>query len=71
MAEDTEINNVVDFTAYRMQRHAEALWDAGDATAAEALWDALEGYLQGVCDVQFIGGKTYLTPIDLDFGETT
>ena len=71
MAEDTEINNVVDFTAYRMQRHAEACYDVGDVEGAEALWDALEGYLQGVCDVQFIGGKTYLTPIDLDFGETT
>ena len=71
MAEDTEINNVVDFTAYRMQRHAEAFYDQGDVESAEALWDALESYLAGMCDVQFIGGNTYLKPLDLDFGEAT
>ncbi len=71
MAEGKEINNVIDFTAYRMQRHAEAFYAQGDVESAEALWDALEGYLEGVCDVKFIGGKTYLTPVDLDFGEAT
>ncbi len=69
MAEDIEINNVVDFTAYRIQRNAKALWDSGDVKAAEVMWDALEVYLQGSCEVQFIEGRTYLKPIDADFAE--
>ena len=69
MAEDTQINNVVDFTAYRIQRNAESLWEKGDTKSAEIMWDALEAYLQGLCEVQFIEGKTYLKPVDLDFGE--
>ena len=69
MAEDIEENNVYDFAAYRMQRDAEAYCLAGDHEAAEALWEAIEAYLQGLCTVTFIEGRTYLTPTDLDFGE--
>ncbi len=69
MAEDTQINNVVDFTAYRIQRNAESLWEKGDTKSAEIMWDALEAYLQGLCEVQFIEGKTYLKPVALDFSE--
>jgi hypothetical protein len=62
MVEDTEINNVYDFTAYRMQRTAEGLFEAGKLDQATTLWEALEAYLQGLCDVQFIEGKTYISP---------
>jgi hypothetical protein len=69
MAEDTKENNIYDFTAYRMQKTAEVLYASGDLDSAEALWEALEAYLEGLCDVQFVGGKTYLTPIDGDLAE--
>ena len=69
MAEDTKENNVYDFTAYRMQRTAEVLYASGDLDNAEALWDALEAYLQGLCTVTFVEGKTYLTPTNNDMAE--
>ena len=71
MAEDIEENNVYDFAAYRMQRDAEAYSLAGDHDAAEALWEAIEAYLQGLCTVTFIEGRTYLTPANFDLVEAT
>ena len=71
MAEDIEENNVYDFTAHRMQRDAEACYAAGDHEGAEALWDAIEAYLQGLCTVTFVEGRTYLTPANFDMGEAT
>ena len=69
MAEGTEKNNVLDFTAYRIERRADALYAEGKMTHARALYEALEAYLSGECEVQFIEGKTYISPRQDDNAE--
>ena len=69
MSEGTEINNVIDFAAYRMEREVQSLRTTGQHESAEALAEALDAYLLGLCTVAFIEGKTYLTPTEAFFAE--
>ena len=66
MAEGKENNNVIDFTAYRIQRLAETLVAEGDLGNATALYEALDAYTAGLCTVAFIDGNTYITPVGED-----
>ena len=60
MAEDTEINNVIDFTAHKL-RHLEATFaDQGDFALAYAMGEALERYKQGDIEIIFSGGLPYM-----------
>ena len=71
MTEGTEKNNVIDFTAYRLGKRAEALYAEGNVTHAHALYEALEDYLSGSCEVHFIEGKTYIRRLANDNPEAS
>ena len=59
MAEDEEINNVIDFTAHKL-RHLEATFAAeGNLSNAFAMQDALERYKRGDIEIIFSGGLPY------------
>ena len=59
MAEDEEINNVIDFTAHKL-RHLEATFaDEGEFALAYAMGDALERYKRGDIEIIFSGGLPY------------
>ena len=53
---DRPLDNVADFTAYKMRSLIEDLADQGLVDYANALQDALDSYLLGDIDLAFIDG---------------
>ncbi len=59
MAEDTEINNVIDFTERKLMRLEATFAAEGNVVNAFAMKDALERYIRGDIEIIFSGGLPY------------
>ena len=57
---ENDIDNLVDFTAYKMRSIIEDLAKQGRADYAMAIQDALDSYLLGEIDITFIDGWPYV-----------
>jgi len=57
---DTAIDNLADFTAYKIRSLIEDLAKQGRAEYANAVQDALDAYLLGQVDIGFIDGWPYV-----------
>jgi len=53
---DNELDNLADFTAYKMRSIVEDLAKRGHTDHASAVQDALAAYLLGEIDIGFIDG---------------
>lgn len=60
MAEDTEINNVIDFTEHKLLRLESDAAHEGDFALAMAIGDALTRYKEGSVQIYFKDGIPYL-----------
>ena len=59
MAEDEEINNVIDFTERKLMRLEATFAAEGNLPNAFAMKDALERYKRGDIEIIFSGGLPY------------
>ena len=59
----TTHNNVADFTAYKMRSLIARLDKLGDTDSAYALQGALDAYLLGDVDIDFIDGWPHILDI--------
>ncbi len=57
---DIELDNVADFTAYKMRNIVEDLAQQGQLDIADAIQDALDLYLLGDIDICFIDGWPHI-----------
>jgi len=57
---DNELNNLADFTAYKMRSIIEDLASRGRTEYAEAVQHALDLYVLGEVDIGFIDGWPYV-----------
>ena len=57
---DNVLDNLIDFTAYKMRNLIEDLADVGRTDYANAIQDALDSYLLGDIDIAFIDGWPYV-----------
>jgi len=57
---DNELNNLADFTAYKMRNIIEYLAKANRIDYANAMQDALDSYLIGEIRISFIDGWPYV-----------
>jgi len=57
---DNELNNLADFTAYKMRSLIEDLAKQGRTDYASAIQDALNAYLLGELQISFIDGWPYV-----------
>ena len=60
MAEDEEINNVIDFIEHKLLRLEGDAAHRGDFALAMAIGDALKRYLEGSVSIIFKEGNPYL-----------
>ena len=60
MAEDEEINNVIDFIEHKLLRLEATAAHAGDFALAMAIGDALTRYLEGSVYIVFKEGNPYI-----------
>ena len=70
MAEDTDINNVIDFTEHKLLRLEGDAAHRGDFALAMAIGDALKRYIEGSVDIVFKEGNPYLVKPEPDEAET-
>ena len=56
---DIPLDNIADFTAYKMRSLIEALAKLGHADYANAMQDALDAYLLGEINIDFVDGWPY------------
>jgi len=70
MTEDTEINNVIDFTEHKLMRLEGDAAHAGDFALAMAIGDALTRYKEGSVVIVFKDGNPYLVSPEQDEAET-
>jgi len=57
---DNELNNLADFTAYKMRSLIEDLAKQGRSDYARAIQDALDAYLLGEVQISFMDGWPYV-----------
>ncbi len=60
MTEENDIDNLADFTAYKMRSLIEDLAKQGRTDYANAMQDALDAYLLGELQISFIDGWPYV-----------
>jgi len=60
MAEDTEINNVIDFTEHKLLRLESDAAHAGNFNLALAIGEALTRYKEGSVSIYFKDGSPYV-----------
>tara|TARA_R110000737_G_scaffold40972_1_gene61511 strand:- start:217 stop:441 length:225 start_codon:yes stop_codon:yes gene_type:complete len=60
MTEDTEINNVIDFTECKLLHLERTFAEEGNLQHAQAMNEALERYKQGAIEIIFSGGMPYM-----------
>ena len=60
---DNELNNIADFTAYKMRNIVEDLAKAGRIDLAHGMQLALDQYLLGDLDIAFKDGWPYVVDI--------
>jgi len=60
---DNELDNLADFTAYKMRNLIEDLAKQGRTDYAMAMQDALDAYLLGEVHISFIDGWPYVLDI--------
>ena len=70
MTEDTELNNVIDFTEHKLLRLEGDAAHAGDFALAMAIGDALTRYKEGSVAIVFKDGTPYLVKPETDEAET-
>jgi hypothetical protein len=67
MAEDTEINNVIDFTEHKLLRLEGDAAHKGDFSLAMAIGEALKRYKEGSISIHFKDGNPYILMPDTDY----
>ena len=60
MTTENDIDNLIDFTAYKMRSIIAYLAMHGRLEYANALQDALDSYMLGEIDIAFISGWPYV-----------
>tara|TARA_Y100000310_G_C20507866_1_gene727305 strand:- start:711 stop:920 length:210 start_codon:yes stop_codon:yes gene_type:complete len=60
MTQENDIDNLVDFTAYKMRSLINDLAKQGRIDYADAMQDALDSYLLGDVKIDFIDGWPYV-----------
>tara|TARA_Y100001937_G_scaffold101982_1_gene140069 strand:+ start:3282 stop:3479 length:198 start_codon:yes stop_codon:yes gene_type:complete len=63
MEKENNIDNIADWTAYKMRSLVADQASAGRLDLANALQDALDAYLMGQIHITFKDGKPYVTDI--------
>ncbi len=58
---DIPLDNLIDFTAYKLRNMVESMAAVGQADLAIALQDALDMYLLGTIDIAWQSGWPYMT----------
>jgi hypothetical protein len=60
MTQESDNDNLLDFTAYKMRSLIEDLAKQGRSDYANAMQDALDSYLLGEVNISFIDGWPYV-----------
>jgi len=60
MTQESDNDNLLDFTAYKMRSLIEDLAKQGRTDYANAIQDALDAYLLGEVQISFMGGWPYV-----------
>jgi len=63
MTQESDNDNLLDFTAYKMRSLIEDLAKQGRSDYANAMQDALDAYLLGEVQISFMGGWPYVLDI--------
>ena len=60
MENDNAIDNLIDFTAYKLRNMAEDMAAVGQIGLANALQDALDDYMLGTIDIAWYNGWPHM-----------